>query len=269
MFQVIPKTYRSLTPQRQTEFAILGSYTALCWLLSAVGTAWLVVDTTSSVAYAILAPVFIEFLALAGTALYVRGSDLALTWLRFLVAPALVVSVAHALAVSTPLAWQAQYGAGLFLAVLFAYGQIYVDHAMRYSAENARIAQQAAIDAARLALAHEQAQALAQAELAVQRLAHYGEIQQLVREKLVEAVHPAASFAIGHTTAMCSDEENEPPRLGFSVRNSIYRVATHSSRSQNGDRTCKYCGAASLTASEIMAHGRNYKRHGQCQKPEN
>lgn len=265
---MIKMTYANLTPQRQTEFAILGSYTALCWLLSLLGTAWFVFDMTRSIVYAALAPLFIELLAFAGTVLYVRGSNLALTWLRFLVAPALVVGVAHALAVSTPLAWQAQYGVSIFLALLFAYGQIYVDHAMRYSRDNARIAQQASIESARLALAHEQAAALAQAELAVQRLAHYGEIQTLVREKLIEAIHPAASYAVGHPIASTTDAENEGNRLGFRVRKDVYRLASRNVRSAMTDRTCKYCGAASLTANEIMTHGRNYKKFGQCKKPE-
>ena len=33
-------------------------------------------------------------------------------------------------------------------------------------------------------------------------------------------------------------------------------------------RTCRYCGQSGLAQSDLMAHGRAYKRHGQCPKPE-
>lgn len=201
MITLIRQTYQQLTPQRQAEFSILGFYTLVCWLISAYGSYLFVLDYTEHIGYALLTPLFVELLAAAATWLYVRGSTLWITWLRFLIVPALIISVAHLFTVTTPAAPWMQYAVGVFLAALFGYGQHYVDNAIRHSDENAQLAHTAAYDAQRRRLEHEQARILADAQLSVLRLTHLEHTRNAVRDALTEAIIPTADYQIAETPA--------------------------------------------------------------------
>ena len=266
--------YATLTPTARAEFTILGGYTLLCWLISFVGTFWLVQDATGSLLYASLAPVFIEGLAAAGTWLYVAGSRLALTWLRFLVAPALLGSVAHLLAVTTPISLLWQYAVGAGLAVLFLYGQWHVDNALRNTDTARSASRQYALDLARKRLEEDQAEDMARLQLTVATLGHYQIAANTIRDRLLDAVHPAAEYQIAAPAQPVypAPELVEEYQRGLDKQASVLaaieqqRVNTDqpASRSVQIERPCRHCGQAGLSQVDLMRHGKLFKAYGQC-----
>ena len=220
MITFIKETLRKASPVRRAEFAVWGVYVLACWLISFVGTFLFVWDISGSVAYATIAPIFIEVLAGAATYLYVKGSTQVTTFLRFLVGPALFFSVAHLGAVATSLPVAGQYLSGAVLAVIFVYGQSYVDSFLRNAGDFEREA---------LAEAFSERKRTLENRLYEQQ--YKSALSDLEREAALESARAALAYygelpapdenAMLEQPKTIEVRQSEAPRLGFATQAEI------------------------------------------------
>lgn len=91
-------------------------------------------------------------------------------------------------------------------------------------------------------------------------------LQAAQRQFLVDMLRGNESYA------RLSDQPTYPPPMEMHEDRALCEPTPDSADTAAApiarDRVCKYCGTDGLSMSEIMAHGRTYKRYGHCPEQE-